>query len=237
LFTNKGEMMNSNDSTVNKLINRRTFLNAGALGAGSVVLANAFEPCTEFTRQNELGPFFRTGAPWKTNLIEPDMKHSRHIMLYGRVLDEQCRPVRGAVLKIWQADGGGKYDCTGYRLRGNIHADEEGQYHVRTIFPAAYNDPRWGKRCPHIHFMVGLPNKPKLVTQLFFRGTNPRYSVEHLRAMNHEDNLYQKNLAVHLVPSNRIDGVEAEFDFVINTRVNNKSIPEETGCVEMRQGR
>lgn len=105
------------------------------------------------------------------------------IIVHGRVLDENGRPVPEALIEVWQANAGGRYrhvrddyvaaldpNFTGC---GRTLSDEEGCYRFRTIKPGPYpwrnriND--W--RPAHIHFsLFGPAFVTRLVTQLYFEG-------------------------------------------------------------------
>jgi protocatechuate 3,4-dioxygenase, beta subunit len=105
------------------------------------------------------------------------------IIVHGRVLDENGRPVPQALVEVWQANAGGRYrhvhdnyvaaldpNFTGC---GRTLTDEEGCYRFRTIKPGPYpwrnrlND--W--RPAHIHFsLFGPAFVTRLVTQLYFEG-------------------------------------------------------------------
>jgi protocatechuate 3,4-dioxygenase beta subunit len=107
----------------------------------------------------------------------------QRIIVHGRVLDENARPVPGALLEFWQANAGGRYR---HRREGYIAAidpnfggcgraitDHEGRYEFRTIKPGAYPWPNgvndW--RPAHIHFSVfGQAFAQRLVTQMYFEG-------------------------------------------------------------------
>ena len=103
------------------------------------------------------------------------------IFVSGRVLDENSRPVRGALIEIWQANAAGRYrhksdthdapldpNFTGY---GRVLTDEQGRYQFTTIKPGAYP---WGNhynawRPAHIHFsLMGRAFTQRLVTQMYF---------------------------------------------------------------------
>ena len=105
------------------------------------------------------------------------------IIVHGRVLDENARPVPDTLLEIWQANAGGRYRHVkdGYLAPvdpnfggcGRTLTDAEGRYAFRTVKPGAYpwrngiND--WG--AAHIHFSVfGASFSQRLVTQLYFEG-------------------------------------------------------------------
>jgi protocatechuate 3,4-dioxygenase beta subunit len=105
------------------------------------------------------------------------------ILLYGRVLDENERPVPHTLIELWQANAGGRYrhvkdnyvaaldpNFTGC---GRTLSDGEGWYRFRTVKPGPYpwrnrlND--W--RPAHIHLSIfGHAFATRLVTQLYFEG-------------------------------------------------------------------
>ncbi len=103
--------------------------------------------------------------------------------MHGRVIDEDERPVPGALVEIWQANAGGRYRHVNDRYvaaldpnfagLGRTISDRDGWYRFRTIKPGPYpwrnriND--W--RPAHIHLSVfGRSFVQRLVTQLYFEG-------------------------------------------------------------------
>lgn len=105
----------------------------------------------------------------------------QRIIVSGRVLDEQGRPVPGTVMEIWQANAAGRYihvrddwdapldpNFTG---AGRVVTDADGRYRFVTIRPGAYP---WGNhrnawRPAHIHLsLLGPAFATRLVTQLYF---------------------------------------------------------------------
>jgi protocatechuate 3,4-dioxygenase beta subunit len=105
------------------------------------------------------------------------------IIVTGRVLESDGRPVRGALVEIWQANAAGRYvhvvdqhpapldpNFTG---AGRCLSDDEGRYEFVTVKPGAYpwkNHPNaW--RPAHIHFsLFGRAFTDRLVTQMYFPG-------------------------------------------------------------------
>jgi protocatechuate 3,4-dioxygenase beta subunit len=105
------------------------------------------------------------------------------ILVTGRVLESDGRPVRRALVEIWQANAAGRYvhvvdqhpapldpNFTG---AGRCLTDDEGRYEFVTVKPGAYpwkNHPNaW--RPAHIHFSVfGRAFTDRLVTQMYFPG-------------------------------------------------------------------
>lgn len=107
----------------------------------------------------------------------------QRIVVHGRVLDENGRPVPGVLLEFWQANAGGRYrhKREGYLAAldpnfggcGRCLTDSEGRYAFRTIKPGAYPWPNgvndW--RPAHIHFSVfGSGFAQRLITQMYFEG-------------------------------------------------------------------
>jgi protocatechuate 3,4-dioxygenase beta subunit len=105
------------------------------------------------------------------------------IIVSGRVLDEDGKPVRNTLVEIWQANAAGRYwhpiDQHAAPLdpnfigKGQLLTDDEGRYQFTTIKPGAYpwrNHPNaW--RPAHIHFsLFGPAFATRLVTQMYFPG-------------------------------------------------------------------
>jgi protocatechuate 3,4-dioxygenase beta subunit len=105
------------------------------------------------------------------------------IIVHGRVLDGNARPVPNTLVEFWQANAAGRYRHRNDRYEapidpnfggcGRCMTDSEGRYHFRTIKPGPYpyrnrvND--W--RPAHIHFSVfGTGFAQRLVTQMYFEG-------------------------------------------------------------------
>ncbi len=105
------------------------------------------------------------------------------IVVSGRVLDENSRPVPHTLVEIWQANAAGRYlhsrdqhnapldpNFTGC---GQAVTDAEGRYRFVTIRPGEYP---WGNhhnawRPAHIHFsLFGPAFATRLVTQMYFQG-------------------------------------------------------------------
>ncbi len=105
------------------------------------------------------------------------------IIVTGRVLDEDGRPVPHTLVEVWQANAAGRYihkvDQHDAPLDPNFFGggrcvtDAEGRYTFMTIKPGAYP---WGNhhnawRPNHIHFSLFGPSfATRLVTQMYFPG-------------------------------------------------------------------
>jgi len=105
------------------------------------------------------------------------------IVVSGRVLDENARPVRDTLVEIWQANAAGRYLHKkdqhhapldpNFSGSGHTMTDSEGRYRFVTIRPGEYP---WGNhynawRPAHIHFsLFGPAFATRLVTQMYFPG-------------------------------------------------------------------
>ncbi|QBI21000.1 protocatechuate 3,4-dioxygenase subunit beta [Egibacter rhizosphaerae] len=105
------------------------------------------------------------------------------IIVHGRVLEEDGRPVRGALVEVWQANAGGRYHHDrdrhpapldpNFTGAGRCVTDDEGRYRFVSIKPGAYpwgnHDNAW--RPAHIHFsLIGRSFMQRIVTQMYFPG-------------------------------------------------------------------
>lgn len=150
------------------------------------------------TPEQTEGPFFIPDSPRRTSLLEPGVAGTA-LLLGGRVLDTDCRPIPGALVDFWQADGEGVYDNSGYRLRGHQFADDEGAYELRTIVPGVYPG-----RTRHIHVKAQPERGSVLTTQLYFPD----------EPANGSDGIFDPLLLVDLGPE-RGGERPARFDFVL----------------------
>lgn len=105
------------------------------------------------------------------------------IVVHGRVLDEQQRPIPQTLVELWQANATGRYQHVAdqhdapldpnFFGAGRCITDVEGRYRFVTIRPGAYP---WGNhpnawRPAHIHLSVFGPCfLTRLVTQMYFPG-------------------------------------------------------------------
>lgn len=105
------------------------------------------------------------------------------IIVSGRVVDEEDRPVGGTLIEIWQANAAGRYAHESdqhdapldpnFSGGGRLITDGDGRYTFTTIKPGAYpwgnHDNAW--RPAHIHFSIfGPAFATRLVTQMYFPG-------------------------------------------------------------------
>jgi len=105
----------------------------------------------------------------------------QRMILEGRVLGSDGKPLRGQLVEIWQANAGGRYAHEvdrhpapldpNFSGAGRCLTDDEGRYRFVTIRPGSYpweNHPNaW--RPAHIHFsLFGRAFTERLITQMYF---------------------------------------------------------------------
>ncbi len=193
---------------------RRAVLGAGAFAAGSLLtidagVAQAPLPATpachdgdEATLRQTEGPFFKPSSPERTELLEEGMA-GQPIELIGFVLSRACKPYAGALLDFWRADDKGRYDNSGFRLRGHQFSDAEGRYRLRSILPGVYTG-----RTRHIHVKVQPRGGRVLTTQLYFPG----------EPQNRSDGLFRSELLMRT--ARNAGGLAGRFDFVLDPSRN-----------------
>jgi len=204
---------------------RRRRLLVAAAGAALVaapalgVRAQTPAPPRRLTPAQTEGPFYPLTLPADSDadlLRNGGLRYAKGqpAWVEGSVTDLAGRPVRGAVVEIWQCDEQGHYHHPGdgdradraFQGFGKTVVDGEGRYRFRTIRPVAY-----GGRAPHIHVKVKLDRRDLLTTQLYAQGdaANARdFLWQRLR--NDED---RAALTVAFVPGS--DGLLAQFALVV----------------------
>jgi catechol 1,2-dioxygenase len=126
------------------------------------------------------GPFYRRGAPWRTQLCSIDERGDK-LSISGTVTTgPECRPVVDATLDIWQTNAKGLYsnffgfgkrtNPRTFNLRGRVRSDAKGRYRFESIVPGRY-PLFWPLTRPrHIHLIVTHPLYEPLTTQIYFEG-------------------------------------------------------------------
>jgi len=133
------------------------------------------------------------------------------LLITGVVREPRGRPLRGAVVEIWQACDSGRYLASKDRRRSRQHdpgfqyfgvcpVDRDGHFAFRTIRPPAYPAgviPGW-VRPPHIHVRVRHTDLPDFVTQLYWDDPSDPQRIENRR-------LQRKDLLIRKVAASRRD--------------------------------
>jgi protocatechuate 3,4-dioxygenase beta subunit len=143
------------------------------------------------TETTVLGPFYvgeHRPMPHGTD-ISADIAGER-MFVQSRVTDLKGKPLAGAAVDVWHADGDGYYDSQkpayetqGPSSRARFITDADGRLFFRTILPCSYPIPTDGpvgemilqtRRHPmrpaHVHFLIDAPGFEPLVTHVFIDG-------------------------------------------------------------------
>lgn len=132
------------------------------------------------------GPFYPVNFPIDKDNDLTFVKNLSHkaqgevLWVQGRVQDEACQPVAGALVEIWQACATGRYNHPGdtnpatldpnFQYWGKAVTNARGEYAFKTIKPGSYPASWFWTRPPHIHFKVHSRSHPELTTQMYFAG-------------------------------------------------------------------
>jgi catechol 1,2-dioxygenase len=157
---------------------------AGALGVSNLVcLLNNRHP----TQANNLGPFFRDGAPRCENgaslLRSPTP--GAPLQFKGWVRDAAGDPVAGAEVDVWHSSTVGLYENqdptqADMNLRGKFVTAADGSFGFRSVKPAGYPVPtdgptgallaaqrRHNMRPAHLHFLIYKPGFKTIASQVY----------------------------------------------------------------------
>lgn len=153
------------------------------------------------------------------------------IILHGRVLDENARPVPGTLVEIWQANAGGRYRHRkdtylapidpNFGGCGRTITDENGYYFFRTVKPGAYP---WRNyinswRPAHIHLsLFGTAFVQRLITQCYFEGDPLIPICPIVQTIPDPDAIAQLVAKLDLNASVPLDSIAYKFDIVLRGR-------------------
>ena len=159
------------------------------------------------------------------------------IVVYGKLLDENSKPIPNSLIEIWQANSGGKYRHSGYTYKapldpnfggwGRCLTDENGNYYFKTIKPGAYPWPNGGNnwRPAHIHFSIfGLSFLQRLVTQMYFEGDPLIAKCPIAQSINDKKALESLISKLDINKSIHMDYIAYQFNITLR---GDKSIPFE----------
>jgi catechol 1,2-dioxygenase len=161
---------------------------SGALGVSNLVcLLNNGAHGTRPTQANNLGPFFREGAPRLANgasLIRSDTPGPK-LDFHGRIEDQGGKPISGAEVDVWHSSPIGLYENQDpsqaeMNLRGVFVTDRDGAFSFRSVKPAGYPVPtdgptgallgaqkRHNMRPAHLHFLISKPGYKTIASQVY----------------------------------------------------------------------
>lgn len=189
--------------TTRRVLLRSSLAASALLGLGGVPASASQEPATpacsdaaDLTPAQTAGPFYTPDTPRKTDFTGDG--DGMLLMLSGFVVSTACQPLPGAIVDLWHADAGGRYDNAGYRFRGHQFTDADGRFGFLTVVPGLYPG-----RTRHLHVRVQAPGSRLLTTQLYFSGG----------AANASDRIFDSRLTMDAQASD--SHVAARFDFAL----------------------
>ncbi|MQT11193.1 protocatechuate 3,4-dioxygenase subunit beta [Segnochrobactrum spirostomi] len=155
----------------------------------------------------------------------------QRIIVSGRVLDEDARPLPGVLVEFWQANAGGRYRHKkesylaaidpNFGGCGRTITDAEGRYTFRTIKPGAYPWPNgvndW--RPAHIHFsLFGHAFAQRLITQMYFEGDPMIWQCPIVRSIPDDKAIERLVAALDRESCLPMDALAYKFDIVLRGR-------------------
>jgi len=162
------------------------------------------------------------------NYAKEGLPIGERIIVHGYVFDENARPVRNALVEVWQANAGGRYRHKkdtyiapidpNFGGCGRMLTDEDGHYVYRTIKPGPYpwrnyvND--W--RPAHIHYSIsGTGFAQRLITQMYFEGDPLIATCPILRSIPNESAVRQLIAPLDRNAGVQLDSLAYRFDIVL----------------------
>ena len=144
--------------------------------------------CSGKTPAQTEGPFYpvntQTERDWDLTVLNGRTTPAigEKIYIVGRIVDQNCDPVAGAIVEIWQAAASGRYNHPGdtsglaldpnFQYWGRVLTDANGRYLFKTIIPGDYPASSTWQRPPHIHYKVQKRGYRELTTQMYFGGNS-----------------------------------------------------------------
>ena len=114
------------------------------------------------------GPYYKNEKLLRADITEG--RPGTPVDYVFRVEDEHCKPIKDALVDIWQCDSNGQYsDFSAERtegqtwLRGVQRTDEHGICRFTAIFPGWYDG-----RLTHLHAKVHVDGNTMVTTNFFF---------------------------------------------------------------------
>ena len=164
----------------------RNTIFSSALIAGTSSISFARQCLKLKTPQQPEGPFYPVidQIDKDADLIQIDgakkIALGEIVIVQGILTDQNCKPVTGALVEIWQACASGRYNHPSdpntapidpdFQYWGKAITDSKGQYRFRTIKPGSYPAGDGWIRPAHIHFKVSALGYIELITQMYFLG-------------------------------------------------------------------
>jgi protocatechuate 3,4-dioxygenase beta subunit len=179
-------------------LDRRRLLRSLLLTTGGIITANIYAEALTLTPRATEGPYYPDHLPLDqdNDLLQVKEDAAKSLgtpaSFGGRLLNADGKPVKDAIIELWQADNNGCYIHSNgvqrgkerdahFQGYGKIETNAKGEYRFRTIMPGLYTG-----RTRHWHIAVKQGDKRMLTTQLFIAGDphNDRDGI--LRSMGTE---------------------------------------------------
>ena len=123
------------------------------------------------TASQTVGPYFHIGMDRHYVSDMADGAQGERLVVQGRVLDGDGKPVNDALIELWQAGPDGKFAQPGFAGFGRVATDGNGAFRFVTLKPGGVAGTGSALQAPHIAvavFMRGLLRH--LVTRIYFPG-------------------------------------------------------------------
>jgi protocatechuate 3,4-dioxygenase beta subunit len=204
---------------------RRAFVRSLAFGGAALATRGAFAEALTITPSSTEGPFYPDHLPLDTDndliiindALTPAIGEITH--LGGRILDADGKPLRNAVVEIWQVDGNGVYlhsQSAGAKRDANFQGygrfltGSSGEYYFRTVKPVPYPG-----RTPHIHFAINSHGKRVLTTQMYVKDEagNDRDGI--YRSIRDAKQRESVTIDFQPLPESKLGELAAKFDIVL----------------------
>jgi protocatechuate 3,4-dioxygenase, beta subunit len=171
----------------------------------------------------------------RPGVIENDLTTAgpvgERILVSGRLLDVDGRPIRDSLVEIWQCNAAGRYRHRSdnwpapldpnFVGAGRTVTDAEGRYEFITIKPGPYP---WGNhpnawRPAHIHFsLLGRSFEQRLVTQMYFPA-DPLFAFDPIFNSVRDPKARERMISSFSMESSQENWALAyEFDIVLGGR-------------------
>jgi len=228
--------------------NRRKFLTNLGLTVGAGILSTSFsipKPKEEIdecknTPILDIGPYavmqYRNQADHDIDLTQmkgrKGIAKGQHIIVFGKVTDKDCNPLKSAIVEIWSANHFGRYkhefDNKGeidpnFQGWGQAITNENGEFRFKTVYPGLY-----GNRARHIHFKISRRDFHELTTQLFFDGGERNDKDFILNYLTHEE-----QMLVTKKIEDKDQQKQIEFNIILDKikagEISKKTVKEYTG--------
>lgn len=214
----------------NKMTRRRfigsTLGAVAGLGATTSLITKGLADFCDITPPQTEGPFYpERDQQDKDNVLTHVRGGVREaegqvIHIMGQITDQDCNPVRGALIEIWQACASGKYNHSqdpntapldpNFQYWGKHATNEKGEYYFETIMPGDYPATASWIRPSHIHFKVMKRGYRELTSQLYFQGNRFNAQDRILQSLSREE---RERVTV------RLENPEPDSDFDLESKV------------------